>query len=368
MSQEIFFNFPQAGYLLFVLLPLVVAQSMLTFYRKKQQLSYAHADTMTRLLIPRSSLYTWTKTVGWMLIWIFACVALMQPFGNIRYPVPTTEAASDRSLMLPQYVPHEVIFLCDTSASMGVPDGSEGRTRLEEAKALMEDLMQQLNGQTVSLYAFTSELSAIVPPTVDYLFVRMAIRELNIDEGDVGGTRLAPVLKALQNDAFSYPSSKRYSVMMLTDGGDNPLESLTGEARDKEKEAILSAISNPPGLHLRLFTIGIGSLKPQVIPHVMDAGKPVESKLEETILKELAARNRGNYFRASDWTSWNLALQLKKEISEDPLIYPGESNFERKIGSATKENAIVDWYFQIPLGLAILFYLINLLLPDVRRT
>ena len=186
---------------------------------------------------------------------------------------------------------------------MGVPDGSEGRTRLEEAKALMEDFMQQLNGQTVSLFAFTSELSAIVPPTVDYLFVRMAIRELNIDEGDVGGTRFAPVLKVLQSDAFSYESSKRYSVMMLTDGGDNQLESLKGAAREEEKEAILTAISNPPGLHLRLFTIGIGSLKPQNIPHVMDAGKSVESKLEETILKELAARNRGNYFRASDWTS-----------------------------------------------------------------
>lgn len=368
MGREIFFNLPQAAFLLLLLLPLLAGQFFLSRYRKKQQLAYAPAETIARLLTPRSPLFTLTKIAGWSLIWILCCAALMEPFGNIRYPSLPAQSSPSQTQLKPFYAPHEVIFLVDTSASMGVPDGTDGSTRLEEAKNIMEDIMRQLNGQTVAIYAFTSELSAVVPPTVDYLFVRLSIKELHIDEGDVGGTRFAPVLTSLQQDAFPQPTSKRFTIFMLTDGGDTQLEALTGSAREQEKQAILAAISNPQKFHVRLFTIGIGSLKPQPIPHVMDEGKPVQSKLEPEILKELASKNRGIYYNGGEWTSWDLAQDLKKEMGDDPIINPLEAQAERQVNMAKQEDAIVDWYYQIPLGLALLFYLINYLLPDVRRS
>lgn len=367
MGRELFFNWPQAALLLLLLIPILAAQLLLIRYRKKQQSAYAPRETLSRLMVPRSFLFTLTKIGGWLLIWGLACMALMEPFGNIRYPSVQAQTSSSEAQLKPYFTAHEVIFLVDTSASMGVPDGYDGETRLEEAKIIMEEIVRQLNGQTVSLYAFTSELSSIVPPTLDYLFVRLSINELHLDEGDVGGTRFAPTLKSLQQEAFPQPSPKRYSVVMLTDGGDTQLETLKGEAREKEKQAILTAISNPHELHLRLFTIGVGSMKPQTIPHVTDGGKPVSSKLEPDILKELAAKERGKFYMAGEWTSWDLAQELKKDIGEDPLIHPGESSPERQVTLARQEEAIVDWYYQIPLGLALLFYLINFLLPDVRR-
>lgn len=367
MGRELFFNWPQAAILFLLLIPILTAQFFLIRYRKKQQAAYAPRETLSRLMIPRSFLFTLTKIGGWLLIWGLACVALMEPFGNIRYPSAQAQNPSAESQFKPYFTPHEVIFMVDTSASMGVPDGYDGETRLEEAKIIMEEIVRQLSGQTISLYAFTSELSAVVPPTLDYLFVRLSINELHLDEGDVGGTRFAPTLKSLQQDAFPQPSPKRYSVIMLTDGGDTQLETLKGDAREKENQAILTAISNPLALHLRLFTIGVGSEKPQAIPHVTDGGKPVSSKLEPDILKELAAKERGKFYAAAEWTSWDLAQELKKEIGEDPLIYSGELPPERQVTQARQEEAIVDWYYQIPLGLALLFYMINFLLPDVRR-
>jgi Ca-activated chloride channel family protein len=366
-GRDILFNLPQAGYLLLFLLPLLYGQFSLQRYRQSKRQSFAPAQLLSRLLIPRSSSLTYTKVMGWALIWSLVCLALMEPFGNLRYSTSGIPSTTTPTHLQPRYIPHEVIFLVDTSASMGVPDSPEGETRLEEAKVIMEDVVRQLRGQTVSLYAFTSELSSIVPATVDYLFLRLSIKDLHIDEGEVGGTRFAPVLKSLKEQAFPQPSSKRYTIIMLTDGGDTQLETLKGEAQEKERKAILTAIPNPQQLHLRLFTVGLGSLKPQPIPNVTFQGKPVLSKLEPDILKQLATQERGQYYMAQEWTSWDLAQALISKMGEDELIEQQGAQLERQVAAVKQEDIITDLYYQIPLGLAILFYLINFLLPDVRR-
>jgi Ca-activated chloride channel family protein len=363
-GRDLYFYFPQAIYLLLFLLPLFVGYFALKHYRQRQLHAYASLSVLAYLLTPRSSRLSKLKLIGWMIIWTTACLALMGPFGNIRYLSLNSETPAEHVNM--HATPHEVIFLVDTSASMGVPDGPEKETRLEEAKAFMEDIVRQLRGQTVSLYAFTSELSAVVPATLDYLFVRLALKELHIDEGDVGGTRFAPVLTALRQQAFPEPSLKRYTVILFSDGGDTQLATLKGEARNQEKQAILTAIPHPDQLHLRLFTIGLGALQPQVIPHVTFEGKPVSSQLEPAILEELAAKERGVYYMAQKWTSWNLAQELITQMGQDPPIEHGE--LERRVAPIKQEDVLVDLYYQIPLSLALLFYFFNLLLPDVRRS
>lgn len=366
-GREIVFHFPQAGFLIFLLIPFFIGQLALTRYRHKQQSAYTSSLLLSRLLTPRSSILRWTKVAGWSLIWTFICLSLMQPFGNIRYSSLSTHPTSSSTPSQPRIIPHEVIFLVDTSASMNTSDSWEGQTRLESAKSIMEDLLGQFHGQTVSLYAFTSQLSAVVPPTLDYIFTRLSIKDLHIDQGDVGGTRFAPVLTALKEQAFPKPSSKHYTVILLTDGGDTQLESLTGTDQAKAKEAILNAIPNSEQLHLRLFTIGLGSLKSQPIPNVTFEGKPVLSKLEPEILKELAAQERGKYYMAETWTSWDLAQELVTQMEDKDVQSSQGLQTERKVTAAQKEDVIIDLYYQIPLGLALLFYFLNLLLPDVRR-
>lgn len=365
-GRDITFDWPHGGLLLFMLLPIAIGALSLARYRRHQQDAYAPSPVLSQLLVPRSPLLQQAKIFGWIAIWTLCCFALMGPFGNIRYPSLHSSSAASADAR-PHYIPHEVIFLVDTSASMGVPDGAEGETRLDQAKGIMEDIIRQLKGQTISLYAFTSELSALVPPTVDYLFVRLSIKELHLDEGDVGGTLFAPVLTALKQQAFPEPSPKRYTLIMLTDGGDTQLESLQGEALEKEKQSILTAISNPQQLHLRLFTIGLGSSQPQTIPHVSSNGQPVLSQQEPEILKQLAAAERGKYYNAQEETSWDLSQDIIAQMGNDPLTTQQDYQGERQVAKVKREDIIVDLYYQIPLGLALVFYLMNLLLPDVRR-
>lgn len=364
MEREVLFNLPQAAWLILLLMPFFLGQLALSRYRRKMQSAYAIPSLLPRLLTVRSPLLRYTKILGWGLIWILACLTLMDPFGNIRY-APLSSSTS--STAHPHAVQHEVIFLVDASASMRVPDGYEGQSRLETTKAIMEDILRQLHGQTVSLYAFTSELSSVVPPTLDYIFTRLRIKDLHIDQGEVGGTRFASALAALKQQAFPEPSPKRYTIFMLTDGGDTQLEALTGTAREQEKEAILNALPDPRQFHFKLFTIGIGSLQAQPIPNVTLDGKPVLSKLEPDILQSLAKHEGGKYERAEKWTSWDLAQELVGQMNENGFTDLQGEQAERKVAAVKKEDVIVDLYYQIPLGLVLLFYFFNLLLPDVRR-
>lgn len=364
-SENISFEFSGAN-LLFFFLPLFLIVFWRLFrYREKQNRLFTDSRFFAFLSVPRSKEFTFAKFAGVMFIWLFAVFALMDPIGNIRYASP--DSGTDVSARL-RYTPEEVIFLIDTSASMLVKDGFPGETRLESAKKLTEDILEELKGQTVSLYAFTSQLTPVVPPTSDYLFMRLATEELRINEGGVGGTHFADVLKELNSRVLSSRPSVRKTLILLTDGGDTRLEKLTGEERKKEKKQILEAIPDPRGLHLHVFAVGLGKKEPLPIPEVLFEGKPVLSASEPEILKEFVENDRGNYYAAEEWTSGALAQEIIDRMNRENIDEGAtDASKERIVIPVTGEDVLFDRYFQIPLAFALLFYAFNLLLPDVKR-
>lgn len=356
LEKEILFYHPIAAFLLLVLLPLLGAVRALQLYRREQMEAF-NLSSPSRLLTPRSSRLTSAKWAASSLVWILACFALMGPYGNVRFShLGDSKISHDKN-------PRTVIFLIDQSPSMNVPDGNSGKTRLEEAKSITEDLIRQLHGPMIAIYSFASKLSLAVPPTLDYIYARLIARELQIDRTDEGGTLLASALKSLK-ETLSQSSPKNYSVVLLTDGGDTQLELAKGAVKADEKRKIAKAIDGAQELSLQLFTVGIGGLKAQKIPEVTYEGKPVFSKLEEGVLREIAKEGSGTYYRSDDWSSWDLASQLARQIDAPaPLSISQPSNAI----AAQEEESLVDLYYQIPLGLALLFYLLYFLLPDVRQ-
>lgn len=359
--RELYFYFPQAAWLLLLLVPLLFGQISLYLYRKKQKQAYAASPVLPRLLSPRSFRLTQMSDLGWLLIWTGACLALMAPFGNIHY----APSSSKTSSLQPS--PQEILFLVDTSASMRVPDGYQGKNRLDQAKEIMEDIVRQLKGQLSALDTFTSELTAVVPSTLDYLFFRLAIRDLEIDIEGEGGTRFAPVLTTLGKQISSQSSSRQSILLVFSDGGDNDLDRLQGEAKERAREAILHALPDPQQAHFHLFSIGLGTLKAQPIPHVTFEGHAVSSALEPDILKQLAQKGRGKYYQAEEWTSWELAQELKRQIDQAFLASLENWKEEKQMAPVKPEEILADLYYQIPLGVALVFYLVNLFLLDDRR-
>jgi len=364
-GNDIILALPQAGFLLFFLIPLLIGQWLLWRHRQQQVQAYNSSPLLPQLLMPRSQQLYIAKTIGWSVIWLLICLALMGPFGNLRYPfLPSQKAPA----IVPRYPPHEVLFLVDTSASMGVLDGSQGGSRLAEAKQIIEDIVSQLQGQTVSLYAFTSQLIPVVPATSDYLFMRLATRSLQLNEGEVGGTQFLDVFNTLNQKVFNKPSPKLYSLIILSDGGDTSFEQATKQTQSALQQKILSAFPPSDQFSIQLFTIGMGKLTPQVIPRVKFNSQPVKSALNPLLLKALAEQEKGGYYQASEWTPWSLAVEIIEKIGQDPVVT--QTPFaaqERQVKLAQKGDLLSDLYFQIPLGVALLFYLFNLLLPDVER-
>ncbi len=374
--RDIHYDFPQAVYLLLLLIPLLFLYGWLFYYRQQSTKAYASSSILPQLLKRRSFFFSILKAFALSFAWILACIAFMGPKGNLQYQL-ISHANQKRNIhtqtqahsQLPHQT-HEVIFLIDASASMSVSDARHHRTRLIAAKEIVEQIISQLIGQTIALDAFTSELTPLVPPTLDYLFVRLVLQQLGINEGDVGGTDLAKVLETLKEKILSTPFSKLYTIILLSDGGDNRIEKLQGQAKEEAIQKVLHIIPNPTELNLRIFTIGMGSKEGGTVPSVTFNGQPIHSRLEEEILKSLAHQERGTYYEANAWPAWNLAQDLINQMKENsPDAEGGESAavLERKVVPAKQEEISYDFYYQLPLGLAILFLLLYFILPDVHR-
>lgn len=359
---DVYFDFPQAAYLFLFLIPMLIGMYALHHYRQRKMKNYTDTSHLPLLMYPRSVFISHLKNACLAGAWILIVIAFMNPKGNIKY-APTSQDVMEES-SVPKRKVHDVILFVDTSASMGVNDARNGETRLENAKEISSELVGQLNGQLVSLYAFTSALTRLVPPTFDYLFTRLMIKELQINEGDVGGTDLKTVLQNLKEQVFAQQKAKLYTLVILSDGGDNQLEKEQGDSRQQRQNEISSVFSDAKELNLRIFTIGTGSLAGGVVPNVTVGVQPVTSKLDQSVLQELAQVGRGEYYAANEFNSWNLAHLLAEKIDQDS---PYEEQTEKRLViPPTKEEISSDHYFQIPLGLALLLLLIVVVLPDTQ--
>lgn len=367
-TRDIYFIYPEAASLMAFLLPLLIFQFSLVRYRWRQTRAFASPSSLNQILVPRSSLSNYLKIIFMGFAWLFFCLSLMDPQGNWRYrAVSPQQPQQEFTNFSTRQIPHEVVFLVDTSASMNVADTSDGKTRLDRAKDLIDDILAQLRGTTVSLYAFTSSLTPLVPSTQDYLFTRLVVKSLSINQGEVGGTDFTHILSQLAKKLFPFPKNKLYTLILFSDGGDNQFESLQGNERQKALNHLLDILPNPEDFHFRLFTIGLGADQPSLVPDVSFHGKPVYSKLEPALLEELAKRYRGMYYIAYSGTTWNLAQEIKQKILEDSQHMQPVQSLERKVIKTNRADLLSDLYYQIPLALAIIFLIISLLLPNVRR-
>ena len=191
---------------------------------------------------------------------------------------------------------------------------------------------------------------------------------MNINEEvENGGTNLLDALKGLREKVFSPVSSQIFTLIVLSDGGDNSIELLEGDARQKALRSLVSVIPDAKALHLHTYTIGLGSLEGGIIPHVSFEGHPVNSSLQEDVLKSIADTERGRYYRANDYVVRDLAHDLFEKINdavvEDKI---GNQVSERSVKPVTKEDFIYDLYYQIPLGIALILLMMIYVLPDTR--
>ncbi|NGX41907.1 MAG: hypothetical protein K940chlam7_00181 [Chlamydiae bacterium] len=371
IPNDIHYNFPIAVNLLIFVLVILAILWRLYLFRKKSLEKFASPEILKEVLVPRSRYNFWAKVVAICLAWILVTVALMQPKGNGHYPLEGAIEAAARPKGKEQEVvvrrkAHDVIFLVDASASMDVNDTRTKVTRLDFAKEVVDEIISRLRGESVTLFAFTSDTTKLSPLTMDYLFVRLMLRQMHINEGELAGTNIVEALADMRDSHLAKITPKQKTLVILTDGGDTQLEELTGQERENQINAILNLVGGAEENQLRVFTIGMGTEQGQAVPGVTYKGQSVISSLDEELLKKLSDVGRGQYYFANDWTAMDLAEEVVAKMGEDETLLEEYRVKRRTAITRGKEDLVFDLLFQFPLGLAIFFLALVLFFPNSR--
>jgi Ca-activated chloride channel homolog len=364
IPSDVIYDYPFAIVWSPLFLLIILLQWKLYLHRVRALTNIGRLDVLKAIIYFRSFPVFLIKSVLLVVIWLVLVWAFMQPKGNGHYPEenmlkdsksPGTEPLSIRRKA------HDVILLVDASASMAVTDVRNGVTRLDFAKDIADQMVSLLDGENVALQAFTSETTQLSPITLDYLFVRMMLKQMQINEGNIPGTDVKKALENTRKNYFQNPSPKLRSLILLTDGEDTELEFLKEGDKDRRIEAIMELLDNSEKLNLRVFTVGVGTKQGGTVPSIKYQNHTIESTLNEDLLQKIARRGRGAYYYADNLSSLEIAQDIMKQMKQDNP-YLDEAHVLKSLISG--ENKVYDLYFQIPLGFAILLLMFVILYPE----
>ena len=188
----------------------------------------------------------------------------------------------------------DIVLCFDISGSMLAKDFQPNR--LEAAKTVAKEFVQQRAGDRIGVVIFSSASFTLCPITPDHNAVLLQISNIESgylqEEGTAIGSGLAASVDRLRKS-----KSKSKVVILLTDGVDVGGSVPPDLAKQMAKQ-----------YNIKVYTIGIGSEKEIDETTTSALGTVTQKrKLEfnEDLLKDIAQTTGGQYFQATD----NAALQ-----------------------------------------------------------
>ena len=234
-------------------------------------------EAMVRELMPHySSAKGWVRIVLFTLAFMFFVIGLARPQIGAKLSERKIKGA-------------EIMICLDVSNSMLAEDYSPNR--LERAKMAISSIVDKLRDDRIGLIIFAGTSFVQLPVTTDYVSAKMFLSSIDAGSIPVQGTAIGDAIHTAIK-SFSAQSEKSRVIILITDG-----ENHEDDAVAAAKEAGESGI--------RIYTIGVGSTHGQPIP--VDGqlltdkdGNIVVSKLDEAVLRKVAAAGSGAYVHAGN--------------------------------------------------------------------
>ncbi|MBJ7538836.1 vWA domain-containing protein [Marinomonas transparens] len=223
--------------------------------------SVAHHSYLTPLLLA--------------LAWVLLVFAIARPFWLGE---PTRVAPSGRDLLI----------ALDLSGSMQIKDmelNSQIANRLEAAKSVLADFIQERRGDRVGIIVFGSKAYLQAPLSFDTATINQLVQEAQIGfagEQTAIGDAIGLGIKMLEDK----PSDKKVLILM-TDGANTA-------GRVQPKQAAAFAASQG----VKTYTIGVGADSMEVQGFFGPKTVNPSSDLDEALLQDIADQTGGQYFRA----------------------------------------------------------------------
>lgn len=325
------YQYPQAFWLLTGLGLLLFIYWGYLSWKKKAAKRIGDEQLVKRLIKNHSPLKSGIKFSLLLLGFALGCLALTNPRKPIDAPGEERKGI-------------DVVIALDVSNSMTATDVPPNR--LQKAKQFITKLVDKLPNDRVGLVLFAGNAYVQMPLTFDHGAAKLYVSAATPGSIPSQGTAVSEALEKARL-AFEETSDRFKSIVLITDG-----ETHDENAEEELQEAVERGIM--------INTIGLGSPEGATILDSAgnvkkdEAGNTVISKLNDAILKNIAAASKGTYVQLEN--SEEAAAQVTAQYAE----------IEKK---ALVDSSLFNYqpfymWLAIPM---LLFLLAEIFIPDRKQ-
>ncbi|MCT4688181.1 VWA domain-containing protein [Vallitalea sp.] len=182
----------------------------------------------------------------------------------------------------------DIAMVLDVSGSMESVDFKPNR--LEVAKKTIEDFVEDRPSDRLALVIFAGTAYTRIPLTLDHNIVKQSLEEITTESVNDKGTAIGMSISVGLNRLKKSDSQSKVMIL-VTDGENNAGAINPSTASDLAEE-----------LGIKIYTIGVGT--DETIFPVDFFGQTryqrYEGGLDEELLKDIAKKTDGKYYRAKD--------------------------------------------------------------------
>lgn len=238
----------------------------------------------------------------------------------------------------------EVMVALDVSNSMlaSSTDDPNGISRLQQAKLLLEKLIDKLGNDKVGLIVFAGDAYTQIPITADFVSAKMFLSNIEPSMVPTQGTAIGAAIKMAAN-SFTADDKIQKSIILITDG-ENHEDDAVEAAKDAHDKGI------------QINVLGVGAPKGAPIPiggkgnYMKDeSGNIVITQPNEQIAQDVANAGKGIYVSGTNRDALNVLDARLKELSK--------SNISKNVFSPNDEQFPVFAWVALALLICDIFVL-----------
>ena len=316
-------------YLLSLIPVLIIGIIMYSKWQKNSILKFGDINLLNQLMQSHSIFRKKIKNTLFVLAITFLIVGLSNPQVGTKMEEVKREGV-------------DLMIAIDLSYSMMAQDIKPNR--LERAKQAISRLIDKLEGDRIGLVVFAGEAYVQLPITTDYSAAKLFLSTVNTSIIPTQGTKIGNAID-LCSKSFDKENAQSKAIIIITDGETHDEEAIESAKKAKEE-----------GIYIH--TLGMGLTKGGPIPIYNKYGSTSEfrkdrqgnviiTKLNESMLEEIALAGEGTYIRANNSKSG--LSSLFEEINKME---------KKEIGTMIFTN--YKDRFQIFIGISLVLLILNL--------
>lgn len=241
----------------------------------------------------------------------------------------------------------DIVLAIDVSRSMLAEDITPNR--LEHAKQFIYNFLGKLKNDRIGLIVFAGNAYVQMPLTVDFSGAKLFLSSINTEMIPTQGTAIGKAIE--MSKQLFIEGENKYKTLIIISDGENHEDDAVHAAQDVVKQGVT------------VYTIGLGSDNGAPVPIVKNGqqigfmkdeqNNIVISKCDDGLMKEIASKGNGKYFKMTGSTDFM-----------DELLKALGASEKKKLDAYVYTE--YDSKYQYFLAIGLLFLIIEFLLFESK--